>query len=186
MTRFEDITQCPEDVTLGVRFRPGMWSRLLRVPPDAMLPLEDLWGRAARALEERLAHETSLEKQTSLLAYAVGAAQSRTPFQQAIGYLEKSRGLVSLDRLAREAGLSTRQFRRVCLQETGLSPKLLARILRFRHASSRAKAESGAHAGLAAECGFADQAHMIAEFKRFAGHTPAHGIPQQYRGVPAL
>ncbi|HEY6987374.1 MAG TPA: AraC family transcriptional regulator [Bryobacteraceae bacterium] len=93
--------------------------------------------------------------------------------QQAIGLLERTGGRLPFDALASQCGLSVRQFRRRCVEESGLSPKLLARILRFRHAWQRAEAETGEQAGLAAECGYSDQSHMIAEFRRFSGRTPA-------------
>jgi AraC-like DNA-binding protein len=175
MTRFEDVA---DGAALGVRFRPGMWAHFLRVAADELtdqtIPLEDLWGARARSLRERVCDARSDEERARILVEtAMHAVGARTPVQRAIGAMEKRRGLVSLDWVAREAGLSARHFRRVAIRETGLSPKLLARILRFRHAESRVVAESGDHAGLAAECGFADQAHMIAEFKRFAGRTPS-------------
>ncbi len=174
MTRFEDVA---DGAGLGVRFRPGMWARVLGIAAsgltDQTIPLEDLWGARARSLVNRIGEARSGDERARILVESAGRpVAARTTVQRAIGYLEKRRGLVSLDWLAREAGLSARQFRRVSISETGLSPKLLARILRFRHAQARAAAESGNHAGLAAECGFADQAHMIAEFKRFAGRTP--------------
>jgi AraC-like DNA-binding protein len=174
MTRYEDVANA---ATMGIRFRPGMWARVLGVPADELtdqtVPLEELWGRRAHNLGQRLAEAGSDDHRARILVEtAMRPVEGRSTVQRAIGYLETRRGLVSLDWLAREAGLSPRQFRRVAIRETGLSPKLLARILRFRHAQSRAAAESGDHAGLAAECGFADQAHMIAEFKRFAGRTP--------------
>jgi AraC-like DNA-binding protein len=174
MTRFEDFTN---GAALGIRFRPGMWAQVLGVTAgeltDQTISLEDLWGARAGTLISRVAEAHSIEERARILVEsAAHSVQPRTALQRAIGYLEKRRGSVSLDWLAQEAGLSARQFRRVAIRETGLSPKLLARILRFRHANSRAAAERGDHAGLAAECGFTDQAHMIAEFKRFAGRTP--------------
>jgi AraC-like DNA-binding protein len=123
-------------------------------------------------LFDRIANAGSAKEGMELLAESVGATETRTRFQRAIGYMERRRGFVSLDDMARDAGLSSRQFRRVCLRDTGLSPKLLARILRFRHAEARATGEGGAHAELAADCGFTDQAHMISEFRRFSGRTP--------------
>jgi AraC-like DNA-binding protein len=174
MTRFEDVA---DGAVLGIRFRPGMWARVLGVRADELTdvtaPLDELWGSRAWSLRDRLAETCLIEDRTRILVEtAMRPVEAQTAVQRAIRYLEKRRGRVSLDWLSREAGLSARQFRRVSIRETGLSPKLLARILRFRHAQSRAAAESGDHAGLAAECGFADQAHMIAEFKRFAGRTP--------------
>jgi AraC-like DNA-binding protein len=185
MTRFQDVA---DGTAMGVRFRPGMWARVLGVAAeeltDQTIPVEDLWGARARSLRERACDARSDEERARILVEtAMHAVEARTPVQRAIAALEKRRGLVSLDWLAREAGLSARQFRRVSLRETGLSPKLLARILRFRHAGSRVAAESGDHAGLAAECGFADQAHMIAEFKRFAGRTPSVIVASALKGV---
>lgn len=91
--------------------------------------------------------------------------------------MEQRHGYVSLDELARQTSVCMRQFRRLCVNETGLSPKLLARVLRFRHASKRANSEIGEHSRLAIECGYADQAHMIAEFRYFSGATPARPEP---------
>jgi len=88
--------------------------------------------------------------------------------------MRSQNGVVSLDEVASQAGLSPRQFRRLCREQTGLSPKLLARILRFRYAISRVHDERGEHAGLAADCGYFDQSHFIADFQRFSGQTPAN------------
>jgi len=52
-----------------------------------------------------------------------------------------------------------------------LTPKTLARILRFDHA--RSLLESGAPASdVALDCGYYDQAHLIREFHALAGTTP--------------
>jgi AraC-like DNA-binding protein len=42
---------------------------------------------------------------------------------------------ISLRRLAWEAGVSERQFRRACVARTGIPPQYLGRILRFRSAA---------------------------------------------------
>jgi AraC-like DNA-binding protein len=173
MTRFEDYRLRPRTSLLGVRFRPGMWPAVFGAPADLftdrLLPVEDLWGARAAELSDRLA---SAPQPMQVLASLLPDAPRRTPVQRALAFLERRRGCVPLDELARDAGLSARQFRRVCLEQTGLSPKLLARVLRFRHALARAGDEAGDHAGLAAECGYTDQSHLIAEFRRFSGRTP--------------
>jgi transcriptional regulator GlxA family with amidase domain len=132
-----------------------------------------LWGARARRLREALGNAASVHECAALLAEHVSECAPRSPVQKAIGFLEKQAGRVSLDDLARQAGMSARQFRRVCLRETGLSPKFLARVLRFRRALTRVPIEAGDHAGLAAECGYTDQSHFIAEFREFSGNTPA-------------
>jgi AraC-like DNA-binding protein len=55
----------------------------------------------------------------------------------------------------------------------GISPKLYCRLARFqpglRYAGCRGSVD-WAHAAL--ELGFADQSHLIAEFRQFSGLTP--------------
>ncbi len=176
MTRFEDFTLVPGMRNVGVRFRPGMWPKQLGINgeaiTDAILPLEDVWGAPARTLLDRMREEDSSEEYASMLSRSVRQPQPRTPVQRAIAWMERRCGVVSLDWVARQAGLSPRQFRRVCIRQTGLSPKFLARVLRFRHAQSRLASQMGQHAGLAADCGYTDQSHFIAEFQYFTGQTP--------------
>ncbi len=177
MTKFEDYQLAPKVLTLGIRFRPGMWTNQIRIPggriTDALLPLEDVWGARARTLLGQLSDAKSIEECASLMTESVRVMEPQTPVQRAIAWMERARGQVSLDWLAQQAGLSARQFRRVCIQQTGLSPKFLARVLRFRHALSKVHAQAGEHAGLAADCGYTDQSHFIAEFRRFSGQAPS-------------
>lgn len=177
MTRFQDVRLEPGAEFVGVRFRAAMGAEHLGVPAgeivDEVIDLECLWGPRARRLRERLAMAKTASARAALIGECFPIAGSRTPVQQAIGTLERAGGRQRLDALASRCGLSVRQFRRRCVEESGLSPKLLARILRFRHAWQRAEAETGEQAGLAAECGYSDQSHMIAEFRRFSGRTPA-------------
>ena len=63
----------------------------------------------------------------------------------------------------------------MCLSETGLTPKFLARVLRFRHVLSRVET-CASFADLALDCGYYDQAHCINEFREFAGRTPAMAV----------
>lgn len=63
-------------------------------------------------------------------------------------------------------------------EEIGVSPKQLARIMRFNRLLGLAAHSSMPDwADLAAECGYADQAHMTREFTDFAGTTPTRWLP---------
>ncbi|SPE45636.1 putative transcriptional regulator AraC family [Candidatus Sulfotelmatobacter sp. SbA7] len=177
MTRFADFEISSRQQTVGVRFRPGMWREHFGVPSpeitDSLLPLEDVWGARGRALLEQMVRADSPQQCAAMLGRALKPSRARTPVQRALAWMEANPGCVSLDDVAFQTGLSPRQFRRICLQQTGISPKLLARVLRFRKALARVQSQAGEHAGLAADCGYFDQSHFIAEFQRFAGQTPA-------------
>lgn len=91
----------------------------------------------------------------------------------AVATLFNSRGQVSPEALARDAGLSLRQLERRLRSATGLSPKRLASLVRFRAVFDELEADTPSpwlHAALAA--GYFDQAHMIREFRRYAGQPP--------------
>ncbi|SES05926.1 Helix-turn-helix domain-containing protein [Lentzea albida] len=67
-----------------------------------------------------------------------------------------------------EIGLSSRQLRRRCLDAFGYPPKVLQRVLRFD--SALKLAWSGLpFASVAADAGYADQAHLAREVKALAG-----------------
>lgn len=175
MTRFEDFRLSAGGVLTGARFRPGMWTANLRVSghqlTDVRPPLDGFWGQRAAHLAERLADARSIEDRARLLEGAIRPAAT-DPLQRALQALERSRGCVEMDELASWCGISTRQLRRRCLERTGLTPKLLARILRFRHAFEGLPGDRRDFAQFALECGFYDQAHLINEFRAFAGRTP--------------
>jgi methylphosphotriester-DNA--protein-cysteine methyltransferase len=80
------------------------------------------------------------------------------------------------DDVAAEIGLSLRQLRRRCHAAVGYGPKTLQRVLRFRRFVSRVDEGGPAARDLAivaAEAGYADQAHLTRECGRLSGLTPA-------------
>jgi AraC-like DNA-binding protein len=159
----------------GVRFRPGMAAPFLRAPAggltDLELPLEDLWGAPARALAERLANAPSAVETLTAALPRPAAPPDRV--QRAIAAIAAAHGSADVDAVARAAGLGSRQFRRRCLEATGLSPKHLCRVLRFRRAAELAARAPGLKWSLIAlDAGYFDQAHLIRDFREFTGRSP--------------
>ena len=76
--------------------------------------------------------------------------------------------------LASAACLSKKQFERLFSDVVGANPKEYARITRFQKALKLLQndPEGNNQAQLAYQCGYADQSHLIREFKQFSGHTP--------------
>ena len=158
--------------TIGVRFRPGMARPFLRVSPadlvDGTVALEDIWGRRARELERQLQDRLSARTMSS----ALFAPPAPDPVKRAIEAIALAHGAIDLDWVASQAGMSARQFRRRCLAESGLAPKHLCRILRFRRACELASAANCGWAAIAADTGYFDQAHLIRDFHEFTGRAP--------------
>ena len=77
--------------------------------------------------------------------------------------------------ISRTLGMSERQLLRRFKAAVGYGPKTLDRVLRFQRflASARAVRRGDENlAGIAAELGYADQAHLTRECVELAGLTP--------------
>jgi AraC-like DNA-binding protein len=180
MTRYQDFAQPSAGSVTGVRFRPGAWTSHFGISgdriTDRILSLEDLWGARAHALEERLNEAGSLEQWAGVIEQSLRPGAQPTPVQRAIRWMEQRHGMVSIDELAGHCSVSVRQFRRLCLRQSGLSPKFLARVFRFRRAAARLAGSKSSAAELALDCGYYDQAHFINEFRQLSGRTPSASL----------
>jgi len=172
----------PDNFEIGLRFRPGM-ARAFLSPSgtllsaseltDRIVPLEELWGRSGRDALRHLNDLGSAAACAALLETLLRTPAAKNPVQRALDYASRNHGSVNLDWIASQASLSARQFRRRCLEESGLTPKVLCRILRFRRARSIALAAPCPNwADIAAQTGYSDQAHLIRDFREFTGRTP--------------
>jgi AraC-like DNA-binding protein len=82
-------------------------------------------------------------------------------------------GNVSLDELADDACLSTKQFKRKFYESIGVNPKTYARITRLTKAYNLKNAYPERDwLSIAIECGFCDYQHLVKDYKDFTGTTP--------------
>ena len=95
-----------------------------------------------------------------------------------------SGGRVPVGALAEEAGWSARHLTGMFRVETGLGLKEAARVMRFDRA--RRRLTPGVRlAGLAAETGYYDQAHLAREFRALAGCSPSQWLADEFGFVQA-
>jgi methylphosphotriester-DNA--protein-cysteine methyltransferase len=154
-------TMAAGTVVLGVRFRPSAGGPALGIPlselRDQRADLADLRPAQARQLTAALLADGAPDPVVTRAARLL-----RDPAARA-------------EDVADEVGLSLRQLRRRCQAVVGYGPKTLQRVLRFRGFVSRvdARPEVLDLAAIAAEAGYADQAHLTRECGRLSGLTPA-------------
>jgi AraC-like DNA-binding protein len=91
---------------------------------------------------------------------------------EAVRQIAEWRGQCDIASLARDLKVSTRQLERRFREHTGLSPKRFARMRRFQSVFPAIEAGDG-WAAAAASCGYWDQAHLVRDFREFAGEPPA-------------
>jgi len=93
----------------------------------------------------------------------------------AFNIIEKNNGLIPVNKICDNIGVSARQLNRDFEKFIGVSPKFYSRIVRFNYFLENIKGLSNfkSFADLAYYCGYTDQAHMIHECTDFTGVTPA-------------
>jgi transcriptional regulator GlxA family with amidase domain len=85
----------------------------------------------------------------------------------------RSRGQLRVEQLAEKVGWSRRQIEREFRSGVGVSPKVLARIIRFQNLLRLVgESELREWADVALAVGYADQPHMVREFREFSGQSP--------------
>ncbi|WP_158893163.1 helix-turn-helix domain-containing protein [Amycolatopsis anabasis] len=87
-------------------------------------------------------------------------------------------GRVRVESLAEEIGWSRRHFGELFRRELGLSPKQVARVLRFERALRLVRGRVDL-ARVAADCGYYDQAHLSNEWRALAGCSPRTWIAEE-------
>lgn len=166
----------------GVRLRPGVAGAVFGIPAsellDIQVPLEEVLGPEAAELSERLAAAPGHDAEHLLLEGLVAAAiANRSPDPLVLAATRRLGFPGSrVDELADALGISERQLRRRFHQSVGYGPKTLDRILRFRRLVSQSRGVSEGEldlARLAADLGYADQAHMTRDCVRLTGMPPA-------------
>ena len=169
---------------IGFRFRPAAAAAWLGVPVSEFLNqrvwLEDAWGPKARRMADGLDRPREPEALMAALEAALArnsplADARRSDMGAAFELLSAGAppGKLLVPWLAGHLSLSERTLRRRFEEAFGYGPKTLDRILRFQRFLTLVRASSDASgASLAAETGYADQAHLVRESRRLAASTP--------------
>jgi AraC-like DNA-binding protein len=110
---------------------------------------------------------------------SAAAGHPAAELQHAWRLIVSSGGRCRIGDVAREVGWSRRHLTASMKAETGLGAKDLARVTRFQLARSMLVGSRPALSTIAADCGYADQSHLTAEWREFAGCTPGRWIAEE-------
>ena len=166
---------------MQVNLSPPAAHALFRVSMSTLagriVDFEDLLGRRAVRLVEQLQEQSSWAERFAVLDATLTTWLSDTsPRSPAVSWaharLRTSHGRVRVSSLAEELGWSRKRLAARFREEVGLTPKAVARVLRFERAVELAERSDLGWGRLARECGYYDQAHLINEFRAISGCTP--------------
>lgn len=170
----------------GVRFLPGYnpvlgSSEIMSQLVNHQIPLDELIQD--RRMLEGICGTTDFRKQIrafmrsymNIYRRACPMEHSNLLVLHSFNLLIRSAGSISIEQLAEDTGYTARYIDRCFRNETGLSPKQLAKIVRFQAAVSALNQNQ--HKGrslteIAADLGYFDQSHFVHDFKAYTGLTP--------------
>ena len=169
---FLDIPVGNRVYTCGVRLRPGVLRLLARLPAceltNEALPVEEVFGARGLQLLDQLGEPTSWDQAPLRMAEFLRRELTQHDSFRPLPIHRIGR----VDELAEEVGCATRTLHYRMTQDIGFSPKLWLRIERLHRAVASSIARVKPWAEIATNCGFADQAHMVREFKALLGESP--------------
>jgi AraC-like DNA-binding protein len=141
-----------------------------------MVDIGDVLGSEGRRLHQRLGEMRCWQRRFDLLEEFVVSRAHHLPSPEiAFAYrrLALSSGGARITTLAKEIGWSRKHLVDRFRSELGLAPKSVARMIRFHQACRLAQTGTAqGWADIAAESGYADQAHLAREFAELAGESP--------------
>jgi AraC-like DNA-binding protein len=193
--------------------QPGRWSgiqvdlhplgvrRLFHLPaaalPTTSFDARDVLGAEVDLVHEQLASAPSWAgRYQVVLEWLLGRLARSEPGRvrpevvRAWQLLGQQPGGAGVRGLAADVGLGSRRLAQVFRAETGVTPKVAARLMRF-DAARRAVAAAAAAAGpldlsgVAVRHGYYDHAHLVREFGAFAGLSPTAWLAAEVGNVQA-
>ena len=147
---------------------------------NSIMPIEDILGNDYRLLNEQLDSSKDIfEMSKHMNAYLSQKLlcqrhnRHTNNIANCSNIILVKKGNISLDSLAYNGNMSSRNFERRFIDEIGMPPKLYARIVRFYNAiENRMLHPEKSWTDITYENGYYDQAHFIREVKSFSSKTP--------------
>jgi AraC-like DNA-binding protein len=169
-------------LAIKVVLQPSILYQLIKLPVDELtnkfINAEDVWGNNVRSVCERL---NELDDLSAMIIEVETFIENRIktintnfhPIDKVPEYILNIKNDASIDWLANQSCLSTRQFIRKFEERIGISAKKFERVIRFDKAY-RMKNRFSEYdwLSIAIACDYHDYQHMVKEFQEFTSLTP--------------
>ena len=182
MTSFVEVDYPAATQMFGIRFQPA------GIAAFTPLSVSEFTNRSVElallnTLFDKSFYEVLPEKKSvaEIIAHANKFLLHKLPhfydadkqIVHAIALISHKKGQLNLAGIASDVCLCQRHFERKFKSAVGVSPKMFAKILRFKHALQHMqKCWHKDLLAIALECGYYDHTHLAKDFKSFTGDTP--------------
>lgn len=191
--RWVDIAMPRESRAMQINLTPLAARRVFGVPLHDVLnrsvDLEALFGAAGRSLVEQMGNAKSWPARAELLDAFLLQRLHQAPrlsshVEQSWRALVTTHGNLRIASLNASTGWSPRRLGDAFRDAVGMTPRHVGTVLRFQRATSLVNATAASAkrvhwSTIAAECGYADHAHLTRSFRQFAGQTPSEYVAER-------
>lgn len=171
-----------QNIVFGIRLYPETFLQLLQRPIRELVnnteSVADVFSADLVELTEKLALLQDNESRVALCNRYFQHLLTRTQpvptyLAEAIRQARQLGANASAEVLSRRVFVGERQLQRAFSEQVGVSPKLYGRLIRFGQAAEMPlKDPDVSWTEVSYDLGYADQAHLIREFKGFSGVRP--------------
>jgi AraC-like DNA-binding protein len=184
ISEFKDLYLTGKAVIIIVVFQPYGINHLLGISAnemrDAIITTEDIFGSQGLLLYEKLSEQPCLETKSQFLNIffleqaAKKTLSNQTFIHSTLNYILKNKGAVTVNNLVKYTGYTERHIERIFNECIGVNPKKFGNIVKLHCFLSllKDKSKQSNITNLCYEAGYADQSHLIKEFKKYTGITP--------------
>ncbi|HSN61828.1 MAG TPA: helix-turn-helix domain-containing protein [Ferruginibacter sp.] len=169
-------------LVLQVIFYPGALFRLTGIPAALLtneyLDAEAVFSSQLRLINEQLYHASGYNNMIEIINEFVRGLikkqqKPRLLIDDVCAFLLNSDVKISIDKLAKQSCLSTKQLERKFKERTGINPKLYSRIIRFDKAFRLKNSRPALDwLRIAMECDYHDYQHLAKDYKDFTSLAP--------------
>lgn len=197
-TRPATVTHDGRQSGIQIALSPVGARAILGLPAGELASVDaegsEVFGELAAQIRQRVQEAVSWEGKFAVLDELLSRRledyrqRGRPDVSPEVGFawnhLLATGGTVTVSELAGLTGWGDRHLRARFAAEIGLTPKAAARVVRFDRARRllQRRAVAGCKldlAGLAAHCGYYDQAHLDADFRALAGSPPTTWLARE-------
>jgi AraC-like DNA-binding protein len=177
-----DLTMANDTLVIPVVFAPGGLHRLLGVPMHEMLgfPYDAslFFGSEMQDVNEKLLETNNYQQMIliveNFLLKKVRKLKPLIPLDKVLCGFPLSGQIIKVDQISQQACISIRQLERQFKERIGISPKPFTKLRRLSNAWNLLENNPKfTWSQIAHSCHYADQMHLIRDFKEFTGVTPS-------------
>jgi AraC-like DNA-binding protein len=167
---------------LQMVLQPSALFRLSGIPAyeitNTFIDAEAVWGKKISSIQEQMCNTESIEEVIKMAEGFLERLIKRS--ETSLHGIDKISSVIlnqdrplSMDQLASDACLSSRQFQRKFTERTGIGPKLFDKVVRFEKAFFMKNANPHLDwLSIALACGYYDYQHLAKDYKYFTNMTP--------------